>query len=242
MRVRSERFFVVGDAGDAAMFQATMFAPADPTGRKCTVCQQHKPDAAFYQSKGRVRSKRKQCWEIPTPKRLFEKSQVGKRTCHRCHKVKRFSEFYRKASNWAGVRHECKECCRKDAARKHARDPEALKKSIATWRESNPERYEGSQRARRAKHKAELREWVDELRSGPCSDCGKVYPVVCMDFDHVDARGKRFAVSAALMIGAPSDVVKEEIARCELVCSNCHRVRTAVRYKMARDVRKSPRM
>lgn len=217
------------------MHQSVMFSDPGTVDRKCTVCQLRKPDAMFYQSRGRVRSKCKACWEIPTPKRLFEKSLVGKRTCHKCHKVKRFSEFYRKASNWAGVRHECKACCSKDAARKHARDPDALRLSIEAWREANPERHAESASRHKAAHKARMRAWVDELRTGPCSDCGKVYPTCCMDFDHVDGNRKRFNVSAALMNGAPSEVIADEIARCELVCSNCHRVRTAVRHKMVRD-------
>ncbi len=50
-----------------------------------------------------------------------------------------------------------------------------------------------------------------------------------MDFDHVRGK-KRFNISQYSNKVVSLEVVKEEVAKCEIVCSNCHRHRTHVRY------------
>jgi hypothetical protein len=72
---------------------------------------------------------------------------------------------------------------------------------------------------------------IDELKSAPCADCGGTFPPVCMDFDHLG--DKKFTVSRAYTRSIGT--VLAEIAKCEVVCANCHRIRTA-----ARLVRKHP--
>lgn len=65
--------------------------------------------------------------------------------------------------------------------------------------------------------------------ASPCVDCNKQYPHYVMEFDHI--RGdKKFGISKK---GASfgSKAFKEEIAKCELVCSNCHAERTHKRLK-----------
>lgn len=66
--------------------------------------------------------------------------------------------------------------------------------------------------------------------STPCTDCKRFYPSFVMDYDHL--RDKVMPVSRLAKYGALSRI-KEEIAKCELVCSNCHRMRT---HKRARVV------
>ncbi len=64
--------------------------------------------------------------------------------------------------------------------------------------------------------------------SSPCSDCGTYFPAVCMDFDHT---GTDKVANVARMVSAitPLEKILAEIAKCELVCANCHRLRTARR-------------
>ncbi len=45
-----------------------------------------------------------------------------------------------------------------------------------------------------------------------------------MDFDHV--RGQKHKNVAELISTLSKKKIDEEIAKCEIVCSNCHRVRT----------------
>lgn len=66
----------------------------------------------------------------------------------------------------------------------------------------------------------------DAKAGHPCTDCGFSYPVVCMDFDHVRGE-KKFNLSSSH--GYSEATIREEIAKCELVCANCHRIRTSKR-------------
>lgn len=65
--------------------------------------------------------------------------------------------------------------------------------------------------------------WMDFLKSAPCTDCGGRFPTEAMDWDHV--RGQK-VMGIGYMNMAPRDRLCEELQKCELVCANCHRVRT----------------
>lgn len=60
----------------------------------------------------------------------------------------------------------------------------------------------------------------------PCTDCGNYYLACVMDFDHLDPKQKILGVSTAASRGWGWVRLLTEIDKCELVCANCHRVRT----------------
>lgn len=72
--------------------------------------------------------------------------------------------------------------------------------------------------------KKKRREWLSELKAKPCMDCGNSFPPVCMDFDHRDGSEKVGNVSA--LYECSLQTLLNEIAKCDLVCANCHRLRT----------------
>jgi 5-methylcytosine-specific restriction endonuclease McrA len=75
------------------------------------------------------------------------------------------------------------------------------------------------------------------LREHPCVDCGESDPVV-LEFDHI---GEKTAGIATLVgAGVTLDVVRQEISRCEVVCVNCHRRRTARRGRWRRGQLSEP--
>jgi len=55
-----------------------------------------------------------------------------------------------------------------------------------------------------------------------------------MDFDHV--RGKKHKNVMELIPTLSKKKIDEEIAKCEIVCSNCHRIRTHLRKNQKRAV------
>ncbi|HET9197259.1 MAG TPA: hypothetical protein VFN92_03270 [Solirubrobacterales bacterium] len=59
----------------------------------------------------------------------------------------------------------------------------------------------------------------------PCVDCGESDPIV-LEFDHL--RDKKFGIATGIRNRNWSDVL-EEIAKCDVVCANCHRRRTVKR-------------
>jgi hypothetical protein len=73
------------------------------------------------------------------------------------------------------------------------------------------------------------RDAVNELKDNPCTDCGFSYPVECMQFDHVRGR-KRFEIGDRAGHYRWATVLKE-IIKCDLVCANCHCIRTKERRK-----------
>ena len=73
---------------------------------------------------------------------------------------------------------------------------------------------------------------LEYFESHPCVDCGEHDPVV-LEFDHL--RDKRFDVGNRL-VSVKWQTILDEIAKCEVVCANCHRRRTAVRRGALRAV------
>lgn len=57
-----------------------------------------------------------------------------------------------------------------------------------------------------------------------CTDCGYRTHAVALDFDHLPGAMKLYRI--ACMAGLRRELIDAEIAKCEVVCSNCHRVRT----------------
>jgi hypothetical protein len=61
-------------------------------------------------------------------------------------------------------------------------------------------------------------------------DCGGRFPPECMDFDHV--RGEKISsVSHMITRNASKNAIFSEIEKCEIVCANCHRIRTKSRLQ-----------
>ena len=78
---------------------------------------------------------------------------------------------------------------------------------------------------------AERTKWLKDLKSStPCHDCGNLYPYYVMDFDHV-SDDKDENINSLMARGASKERIELEISKCEIVCSNCHRVRTFQRGK-----------
>lgn len=46
-----------------------------------------------------------------------------------------------------------------------------------------------------------------------------------MDFDHIEGK-KKFNIGAAANAGRSRVSIQKEMKKCEVVCANCHRVRT----------------
>jgi hypothetical protein len=73
-----------------------------------------------------------------------------------------------------------------------------------------------------------LRQFLNALKDAPCMDCGVQYPPHVMDFDHRDPTTKKGLVSQMRC----HEKIVEEVAKCDLVCSNCHRERTQQRHNL----------
>lgn len=86
-----------------------------------------------------------------------------------------------------------------------------LLKRNREWRKANRNSYIDYQQKYQGARGRSLRskrfEWLDAIKADPST--------------------KKFAVSAGVVSGRSVEAVEDEIAKCRLICANCHRIRTA---------------
>jgi hypothetical protein len=90
---------------------------------------------------------------------------------------------------------------------------------------------EGISRAEPSKQSAaDRRAFVHayKLEKG-CADCGYNKHPAALDFDHLPGTVKVRDIKSGAQLGWKA--LLEEIEKCQVVCSNCHRIRTAERRK-----------
>jgi hypothetical protein len=98
---------------------------------------------------------------------------------------------------------------------------------------ANRQRYiDAEARRKRARAEARTKYLIEYFENHPCVDCGEADPVV-LEFDHL--RDKRFEVTNQFASRNWQEIL-DEIDKCEVVCANCHRRRTAGRAGYLRAV------
>ncbi len=86
------------------------------------------------------------------------------------------------------------------------------------------------QEVRRIRRRQDVtRDYLRHRRDQPCVDCGDSFRAHQMDFDHRDPSAKSFRLTAGRAMLMPRARLDAEIAKCDVVCANCHRVRTRLR-------------
>lgn len=132
--------------------------------------------------------------------------------CRRCGELKPLAEFHQRRRSPDGRNYYCRPC--QASAMQESRTRAAL--GLTAYRARPRDEVQALE---------ELREWVQEYkRTTPCADCGQCFHPIAMDFDHVG--DKVAGISQMLRVGYTAQQIRGEIAKCELVCANCHRVRT----------------
>lgn len=69
-------------------------------------------------------------------------------------------------------------------------------------------------------------ELLRSLRRVPCKDCGGSFEPHQMDFDHRDPSTKLFNVTCSRAMLVARDTLAAEVAKCDILCANCHAIRT----------------
>ena len=128
--------------------------------------------------------------------------------CCTCKQVKPLDEFNKLARSRDGHQPSCRACNRK-------------------YHYDNWDRHMSQIRRRKRHLRIENRRRLFELLSASsCADCGISDPLV-LEFDHL--RDKRNSIANLISGGFEWAYIEDEIARCEIVCANCHRRRTVRR-------------
>lgn len=127
------------------------------------------------------------------------------KTCQKCEQSKKDSEFpYRNQSK--GTRGTTCKLCHREYGRLHY--------------QNNIELYKIKARRNSDIYRAENREYVDNLkRSLGCKYCNEKEPVA-LDFHHLQDKDNEVS---QMIKDYSLAAVKREIAKCVVICSNCHR-------------------
>ena len=129
----------------------------------------------------------------------------GAHRCAACKEWKPITEYNLKNKTTGELQRLCKTC-------------------MLPYRRKWYRKHHEEQVARTLQNRLNRRELFRAFKSQPCMDCGQSYHWFVMDFDH---RGdKTMNLSKMVQSGASWARILEEIAKCDLVCANCHRMRT----------------
>lgn len=134
------------------------------------------------------------------------------KTCPGCNTSKSLSEFRENKSKKDGVQGYCILCD---------------KQKQAIWYQKNKEKCVAKAHTRNKENREENRQYIIEhLKQNPCVVCGEK-DIVVLEFDHL--RDKKCNVSK-LVGGYSLELVKEEVSKCQVLCANCHKRKTAKDY------------
>jgi DNA-binding NarL/FixJ family response regulator len=77
------------------------------------------------------------------------------------------------------------------------------------------------------RQKQQFKKKLAEIKEASgCTDCGETNHIV-LDFDHL--HNKKYNISRMIHDGFSWKAIAKEIEKCEVVCANCHRIRTHIR-------------
>jgi hypothetical protein len=161
------------------------------------------------------------------------------RACTKCEEEKPESEFYKKGKDSTKTHTSCKSCIREysRAYGKAHYDKDVSSARSLAWLAAHPGKVSEYSRTRYRKGKKDgstIMGWLLHKYTGtPCMDCGGVFEWCAMDFDHRPEETKEFVIGyMASRAANPNNIAKteKEILKCDVVCSNCHRVRTRDRH------------
>lgn len=132
--------------------------------------------------------------------------------CNKCKTIKAITDFNQNKSRKDGYHSICRDC---------------MKSYLQNHYNNNKTYYRDKTRKaeRRSKH------IIDAIKANtPCCDCGNYYDPICIDFDHTEPIKKAFGISgASKVLGYSIIKILLEIEKCDIVCANCHRLRTKQR-------------
>ena len=92
------------------------------------------------------------------------------------------------------------------------------------WREENKEydiKYRELNKEKRAEYIKEKKAYCIEYLGGKCVKCGATER---LEFDHIKREGKKYNIASKLSY--KFDNLKEELDKCQLLCYDCHKIKT----------------
>ncbi|MFC5790125.1 hypothetical protein EDM22_10990 [Agromyces tardus] len=133
------------------------------------------------------------------------------KTCSTCRRSLAHSEFNRRARSPDGRQSVCRACNAARARRYYSENLDKHRRAVAAQVAKT-----------RASH---LQRIGDYLLEHPCVDCGEA-DIRVLDFDHREGVEKSAEVMKLAKAAYSWQRVRDEIAKCEVRCRNCHAIAT----------------
>jgi hypothetical protein len=105
------------------------------------------------------------------------------------------------------------------------KNPNDQRASSRRHYERNTEKMKQRAKDQRIASRDEVSAYLKTLKEQPCTDCQGSWPYYVMHFDHI-GNDKEFNISLYRRHGYGLAKVKLEVEKCEVVCANCHAIRT----------------
>lgn len=153
------------------------------------------------------------------------------RVCTVCRTSKLPGEYYFKNRRKKLLHSQCKACYK-----------EKRKKFAELHYITYGDQYRERAKIRRANIKRLRQDQLYEyLSDKSCEECG-IQDMRVLEFDHVDPKLKRFGIARGITNCYAWDEILLEIAKCRILCANCHKIRTAEqqnwrKWRLGRAVR-----
>lgn len=144
----------------------------------------------------------------------------GKKKCNSCEEVKDVADFYPHKN---GIRGSCKKCCNKKSRNYMQTVP---KERRSEWWKRSWEKQEYRQRKYDSAQKRikNIKQKCVDYLGGKCAVCGYNKCVEALEFHHLDPNTKDLNLKTRGIDRRKSfDSQKQELDKCILLCSNCHR-------------------
>jgi hypothetical protein len=124
--------------------------------------------------------------------------------CFKCKIEKNLDCFSKNKNKKDGLSAACKECHK-------------------NYRKNFYSNHHSDERQRIKEYRKEIKDWFDDIKKSLCCEkCGENHPA-CLDFHHTNPKNKEFSLAYARHGGHGKARILEEISKCEVLCSNCHR-------------------
>jgi hypothetical protein len=133
--------------------------------------------------------------------------------CRGCGKWRQPDDFSLKNAGTQRRHSQCRLCCRETSRRHYAMNRTAY---LERNRRNQP-------RLKRAA--AEL--VYEFLKGHPCAECGE-RDILVLEFNHLDPAVKSANICDLIRSCTSASGIQAEIAKCEVLCANCHQRRTTV--------------
>lgn len=99
---------------------------------------------------------------------------------------------------------------------------EAYQEYMRNYQRSWHQRNKAQRLAHALERKKQIRTFYNQLKENlECARCGENHPAT-LQFHHRDPQKKEFNLSAAVRDGYGVERIKREIAKCTVLCANCH--------------------